>query len=79
MKSLAILRKEGGKFNFELVTGKPGVTWAIDGQSLNVAEPDFTTLNGQDGFLKVKDTDSGMEFELQEVSPFNPKWVENQG
>ena len=53
--------------------------WAVDGQSLNVAEPDFTTLNGQDGFLKVKDKDSGMEFELQEVSPFNPKWVENQG
>ena len=61
------------------MTGKPGVTWAVDGQSLNVAEPDFTTLNGQDGFLKVKDKDSGMEFELQEVSPFNPKWVENQG
>ena len=39
---VAILKKDGDKLNFELVTGKPGVTWAVDGQSLNIAEPDFT-------------------------------------
>ena len=76
---VAILKKDGDKLNFELVTGKPGVTWAVDGQSLNIAEPDFTNLNGQNGFIKVTDKDSDKSFILEEVSPFNPYSVEGQG